>query len=152
MQDIQPISLPKKFLVYSQLALAPGLSQLFCSFLIFQFWQIRPDGFSTTQNAISIFEVISWILLLPVLIAWGCAVRSVQGKSQPIPLLAKPNAISVVGKFGIVIALVYFFSALGMSLALSKHLVLIFISGLLLILATGCTVVGIMGATRVLKD
>ena len=151
MQDIQPISLPKKFLGYSQLALAPGLSQLFCSFLIFQFWKIRPDGFSTTQNAISIVEVISWILLWPVAIAWGCAVRSVQGKSQPIPLLAKPNAISVVGKFGIVIALVYFFSALGMSLALSKHIVLIFISGLLLILATGCTVVGIMGATRALK-
>ncbi len=151
MQDIQPISLSKKFLGYSQLALAPGLSQLFCLFLIFGIWQIRPEGFSTTQNAVRVVEVISWILLWPVAIAWGCAARSVLGKSQPFPLLAKPNAISVVGKFGIVIALVYFFSALGMMLALSTHIVLIFISGLLLILTTGCTVVGIMGATRALK-
>ena len=151
MQDIQPISLSKKFLPNVQLAMGPGLSQLFFLFLIFQFWQIRPEGFSTTQNAVRVVEMISWILLLPVTIAWGCAARSVQGKGQPIPLLAKPNAISVIGKFGIVIALVYFFSALGMSLALSKDIVLIFISGLLLILATGCTVVGIMGATRALK-
>ena len=120
-------------------------------FLFSQFWQIRPDGFSTTQNAVRVVEVISWILLWPVAIAWGCAARSVLGKSQPFTLLANSNTISVVGKFGIVIALVYFFSALGMSLALSKHIVLIFISGLLLILATGCTVFGIMGATRALK-
>ena len=151
MQDIQPISLSKKFLGYSQLALAPGLSQLFCLFLIFGIWQIRPEGFSTTQNSVRVVEVISWILLLPVAIAWGCAARSVLGKSQPFLLLAKPNAISVVGKFGIVIAFVYFVSALGMSLVLSKHLILIFISGLLLILATGFTVVGIIGATRALK-
>ena len=151
MQDIQPKSLPKKFVLYVQFAMGPGLSQLFCLFLIFKFWRIRPDGFSATQNAVSIVEVISWILLLPVAIAWGCAARAVLGKSQPFLLLAKPNAISVVGKFGIVIALVYFFSALGMTVALDKNLILIFISGLLLILATGFTVVGIIGATRALK-
>ncbi len=151
MQDIQPISLSKKFLPNVQLAMGPGLSQVLFYFLFSQFWQIRPESFSTTQNAVRVVEVISWILLWPVAIAWGCAGRSVLGKSQPFPLLAKPNAISVVGKFGILITLVYFFSALGMMLALSKHLILIFISGLLLILGTGCTVVGIMGATRALK-
>ena len=151
MQDIQPISLSKKFLPNVQLAMGPGLSQLLFYFLFSQFWQIRPEGFSTTQNAVRVVEVISWILLFPVAIAWGCAGRSVLGKSQPFPLLAKPNAISVVGKFGMLITLVYFFSALGMMLALSTDIFSIFIKGLLLILTTGCTVVGIRGATRAMK-
>ena len=151
MQDIQPISLSKKFLPNVQLAMGPGFSQVLFYVLFSQFWQIRPEGLSTTQNAVRVVEVISWILLLPVAIAWGCAARSVLGKSQPFPLLANPNTISVVGKFGIVITLVYFFSALGMMLALSTDIFSIFIKGLLLILTTGCTVVGIRGATRAMK-
>ena len=151
MQDIQPISLSKKFQPNVNLAMGPGFSQVLFYVLFSQFWQIRPEGLSTTQNAVRVVEDISWILLWPVAIAWGCAARSVLGKSQPFPLLANPNTISVIGKFGIVITLLYFLSALGMMLALSKHLILIFISGLLLILGTGCTVVGIMGATRALK-
>ena len=151
MQDIQPISLSKKFLPNVQLAMGPGLSQVLFYFLFSQFWQIRPEGFSTTQNAVRVVEVISWILLWPVAIAWGCAARSVLGKSQPFPLLANPNTISVVGKFGIVITLVYFFSALGMMIALSTNIFSNIFFILFLILTTGCTVVGIMGATRALK-
>ena len=126
MQDIQPKSLSKKFVPNVQLAMGPGLSQVLFYFLFSQFWQIRPDGFSTTQNAVRVVEVISWILLWPVAIAWGCAGRSVLGKSQPFPLLAKPNAISVVGKFGILITLVYFFSALGMTERVNSNETLLF--------------------------
>ena len=151
MQDIQPISLSKKFLPYVQLAMGPGLSQVLFYFLFSKIWQIRPEDLSTTQNALRVVEVISWILLWPVAIAWGCAARSVLGKSQPFPLLANPNTISVIGKFGIVITLLYFLSALGMMISLSTNIFSIFFKVLFLILTTGCTVVGIMGATRVLK-
>ncbi len=151
MQDIQPISLSKKFQPNVNLAMGPGFSQVLFYVLFSQFWQIRPEGLSTTQNAVRVVEDISWILLWPVAIAWGCAARSVLGKSQPFPLLANPNTISVVGKFGIVITLVYFFSALGMMIALSTNIFSNIFFILFLILTTGCTVVGIMGATRALK-
>ena len=126
MQDIQPISLSKKFLPYVQLAMGPGLSQVLFYFLFSKIWQIRPEDLSTTQNALRVVEVISWILLWPVAIAWGCAARSVLGKSQPFPLLANPNTISVIGKFGIVITLLYFLSALGMMISLSTNIFSIF--------------------------
>ena len=151
MQDIQPISLSKKFLPYVQLAMGPGLSQVLFYFLFSKIWQIRPEDLSTTQNALRVVEVISWILLWPVAIAWGCAARSVLGKSQPFPLLANPNTISVIGKFGIVITLLYFLSALGMMISLSTNIFSNFFKVLFLILTTGCTGVGIMGATRALK-
>ena len=137
MQDIQPISLSKKFLPYVQLAMGPGLSQVLFYFLFSKIWQIRPEDLSTTQNALRVVEVISWILLWPVAIAWGCAARSVLGKSQPFPLLANPNTISVIGKFGIVITLLYFLSALGMMISLSTNIFSIFFKVLFLILTTG---------------